>query len=293
MSIQTIPITSIDDSYSCFRLTVPAQVSAMQRSLEASGQLHPVIACPRGSEYRLVDGFKRYYAARMLQWKNITVQSFDGDNVTAKVMMLVYNGHSGSLVNYEQASIVYSLSREHLLSQEEIARLVRRSISWVSRRLSFIERLDETVQTQLRLGGISSTHTRELARLPRGKQSEFLKAIVGQNLTSRQTGLLVNKYLSASAEEQRRILLRPMEILARAAVEDRHYDDRLSPGCNALLKTARMLVNAQRVFIEHIALLSPETLSPTENEVLTCSFNEIMTKAQIIVSTLKHTNNER
>ena len=265
----------------------------MQRSLEASGQLHPVIACPRGSEYRLVDGFKRYYAARMLQWKNITVQSFDGDNVTAKVMMLVYNGHSGSLVNYEQASIVYSLSREHLLSQEEIARLVRRSISWVSRRLSFIERLDETVQTQLRLGGISSTHTRELARLPRGKQSEFLKAIVGQNLTSRQTGLLVNKYLSASAEEQSRILLRPMEILARAAVEDRHYDDRLSPSCNALLKTARMLVNAQRVFIEHIALLSPETLSPTENEVLTCSFNEIMTKAQIIVSTLKHTNNER
>jgi ParB/RepB/Spo0J family partition protein len=293
MSIQTMPIASIDDGYSCFRLTVPAQVSAMQRSLEASGQLHPVIACPRGSAYQLIDGFKRYYAARALRWEKMNVLLLEADNITAKVMMLVYNSHSGSLVNYEQACIVHSLSREHLLGQEEIARLVRRSISWVSRRLSFIERLDEKVQTQLRLGGISSTHARELSRLPRGKQSEFLKAVVGHTLTSRQTGLLVNKYLNASTEEQGRILLRPMETIVRAAVEDRHYDNRLSARCNALLKTARMLVHAQRVFIEHIALLSPETLSPTENEILARSLAEIMTKSQIIVSTLKQTNNER
>jgi ParB-like chromosome segregation protein Spo0J len=151
-------------------------------------------------------------------------------------MILVYNSHSGSLVDFEQACIVYSLSREHLLSQEEIARLVRKSISWVSRRLSFIERLDETVQSQLRLGGITPTHARELLRLPRGKQSEFLKIVVGHTLTSLQTGLLVNKYLYASTEEQGRILLRPMEIIERATVEDKHYDNRLSALCNALLK---------------------------------------------------------
>ena len=293
MSAQTIPIASIDDSYSCFRLTSPAQISAMQRSLEASGQLQPVIVCPKGSEYRLIDGFKRYYAAKTLQWKNIDIHALEADDITAKVMIMVYNSHSGSLVNFEQACIIYSLSREHLLSQEAIARLVRRSVSWVSRRLSFIERLDETVQTQLRMGIISSTHAREFSRLPRGKQSEFLKAVVDHTLTSRQTGLLANRYLNASAEEQGRILLRPMEILARATVEDRHYDDRLSARCNALLKTARMLIHAQRDFIEHLALLSSETLSPTENEVLTSSFTEIRTKAETIVSTLKHTNNER
>jgi ParB-like chromosome segregation protein Spo0J len=235
----------------------------------------------------LVDGFKRFYAARALRWENIDVRVLEADNVTAKVMILVYNSHSGSLVNYEQACIVHSLSREHLLSQEDIARLVRRSISWVSRRLSFIERLDETVQSHLRLGAITSTHARELSRLPRGKQSEFLKVVAGHTLTSRQTCLLVNKYLYAPAGEQDRILLRPMEIIERATVEDKHYDNRLSAHCNALLKTSRMLVNSQRVFIEQSALLSPGTLSPTENEVLSGSFTEIMVKALIIVSTLK------
>ena len=198
MSVQNMPIASIDDSYSCFRLTSPAQISAMQQSLASSGQLHPLIVCPRGSVYQLIDGFKRFHAARALGWEDINVQALKADDVTAKVMILVYNSHSGSLVNYEQACIVHSLSREHLLCQEEIARLVRRSISWVSRRLSFIERLDETVQAHLRLGKITSTHARELSLLPRGKQSEFLKTVVGHTLTSRQTGLLVNKYLMPS-----------------------------------------------------------------------------------------------
>ena len=287
MSIRTIPIASIDDSYSCFRLTSPSQVSAMQQSLASSGQLHPLIVCSAGDTYRLVDGFKRYHAARALQWENIDVRVLEADDVTAKVMIFVYNSHSGSLVNYEQACIVHSLSREHLLSQEDIARLVRRSISWVSRRLSFIERLDETVQSHLRLGKITSTHARELSRLPRGKQSEFLRVVVGHKLTSRQTGLLANKYLYASAEEQDRILLCPMEIIERATVEDKNYDNRLSTLCNALLKTTRLLISSQRTFIEQSTHISSETLSLTENEILSPGFTEIMAKAKIIVSTLK------
>jgi ParB/RepB/Spo0J family partition protein len=259
----------------------------MQQSLVSSGQLHPVIVCPRGCTYRLVDGFKRYHAARALQWEKIEVRVLEADDVMAKVMILVYNSHSGSLVNYEQACIVHSLNREHLLGREEIARLVRRSISWVSRRLSFIERLDETVQTHLRLGAITSTHARELSRLPRGKQSELLRAVVGHRLTSRQTVLLVNKYLYAALEEQGRILLSPMEIIERATVEDKNYDNRLSPRCNALLKTTRLLMSSQRIFIEQRACLSLETLSLMENEILSRSFKEIMVKAQIIVSTLK------
>ena len=287
MSVQTIPIASIDDSYVCFRVKSQVQVSAMQQSLASNGQLHPLIVCPRGSVYQLIDGFKRFYAARALRWETINVQALKADDVTAKVMILVYNSHAGSLVNFEQACIVHSLSRDHLLSQEEIARLVRRSISWVSRRLSFIERLDEIVQSNLRMGKITSTHARELSLLPRGKQSAFLKMVVDHTLTSRQTGLLVNKYLYASDKEQERILLRPMETIERATAEGKHYDNRLSAHCNALLKTSRLLIHSQRLFIEQNAPVSSETLSHTEHEVLASSFTEIMVKASIIVSTLK------
>jgi len=43
MSSQTIPIASIDDNYSCFRLISPDQTDAMRQSLASSGQLNPVI----------------------------------------------------------------------------------------------------------------------------------------------------------------------------------------------------------------------------------------------------------
>jgi hypothetical protein len=48
-----------------------------------------------------------------------------------------------------------------------------------------------------------------------------------------------------------------------------------------------MLIHSQRTFIEQNALLSPETLSLTEQEVLSGSFTEIMVNAQLIGSTLK------
>lgn len=191
MNRQAIRPKDIDESFSRFRLTRPDQISAMQRSLESVGQLHPVIVRLQGSRPQLLDGFKRFYAARSLKWGSLQCQRVEVNDQMAKVMILTYKGQGSSLVDFEQAQVVYSLKREHLLGQEEIARLVGKSISWVSRRLSFIERLDDTVKVQLRLGKITPTHGRELAHLPRGKQEVFLKLIIAHKLTSGQVGLLV------------------------------------------------------------------------------------------------------
>ena len=51
-----------------------------------------------------------------------------------------------------------------------------------------IDRIEDNF-SHFRLGHITSTHARELSRLPRGKQDEFLKLIVGHGLDSRQTAL--------------------------------------------------------------------------------------------------------
>ena len=58
-------------------------------------------------------------------------------------MMLTYNQKIFSLVDYEEAQIVYSLRKDHLMGQQEIAGLLSRSISWVSRRLTLMEKLEE------------------------------------------------------------------------------------------------------------------------------------------------------
>ncbi|MDD4191837.1 MAG: ParB N-terminal domain-containing protein [Mangrovibacterium sp.] len=58
-----------------FRLTTPGQIQVMQRLLESVGQLHPVIVGGQGSRYQLPDGFKRFHAARLLQWESISFRT--------------------------------------------------------------------------------------------------------------------------------------------------------------------------------------------------------------------------
>lgn len=158
----------------------------------------------------------------------------------------------------------------------------------MSRRLSFIERLDDTVQVHLRLGKITPTHARELACLPRGKQEAFLKLVIAHNLTSRQAGLLVKKYLGAkTAEEQNYLLSHPLETIERAGVEAEAHDSRLSLPGNRLLKASRMLAHYQHVFIGQSCNPPLKELAGVELEILSAGFSDIVRKTKTIQSILK------
>lgn len=118
------------------------------------------------------------------------------------------------MLDYEEAQVVHCLKTTHLLTNQEISGVLSRSTSWVSRRISFIERLSPEVQGHLQLGEITVSHARELAKLPRGKQNEFLRLIVAEKLTSRQTAFLVLKYLQAKTkQEQDYVLKSPIKVL--------------------------------------------------------------------------------
>jgi hypothetical protein len=154
--------------------------------------------------------------------------------------------------------------------------------------LSFIERLDETVKVHLRLGKITPTHARELAHLPRGKQEVFLKLVIGHNLTSRQTGLLVKKYLGAKTEQEQSYLTEhPLEVIEKATLEGDIHDSRLSLQGNRLLKTSRMLGHYQHVFIGQSCNPPLKQLASLEEEILCPGFRDIVRETGIIQSILK------
>jgi len=284
---QLIKLSMIDDCLSAMRLTRPEQITMMQKSLESLGQLHPVIVRKKNSLYQLLDGFKRYFASRDLQWKSLQARVVEVDDVTAKAMMMTYNQKTSSLVDFEEARIVYSLNKQHLISQQEIASLLSRSLSWVSRRLSFIEKLDEGVSLHLQLGKITPTHARELVKLPRGKQECFLKMILDYHLTSRQLALLVVRYLqSKTSREQNYIVKHPLEVIERASLEEEIYDPRLSLHGNRLLKTSRILARQQHIFIGQSTNPPLNELDPMELEILSADFRQVLSKTQTIQTIL-------
>lgn len=285
---EKIAIEKIDDTMSVMRLTRPEQITSMQDSLHRLGQLNPVVVRPARSGYQLLDGFKRYYGSKRLGWAELRAHVVEADEVQAKTMIMTYNQQGTSLVDYEEAQIVYSLHKEHMLPQKEIALVLKYSHSWVSRRIMLIERLDEPVRSQLQLGQITPTHARELVKLPRGKQASFVKLIIDHKLTSRQASRLVCLYLGAKSEEEQRYLeQQPLAALDRQEEEGDSNDSRLGKQANRLLRTTRQLINQQHIFIGQSTDPPLSELEEMESAILSDPFTNLLKKAKIIQSILK------
>ena len=209
-----IPIDRIGESFGQFRLLSPRHEGAMERSLGHFGQLTPVVvSCEKNDRYEMVDGFKRLRACRKLGKQSLKARVLEGHGRVLKAAMVQLNRKSGHLGDVEEAMIVASLYRDDGLTQVEIAPLLGRDKSWVSRRIALIERLSEEVLEHLRLGLISPTHGRELSRLPRGNQREALSCVISHHLCSRETAKLVTMLMQHPRWNHELILRLPLEIL--------------------------------------------------------------------------------
>src|SRR4030042_986974 len=142
----------------------------------------------------------------------------------------------------EEALVVQSLYREDGLTQVEIATLLGRDKSWVSRRISLIERLSEEVQEDLRLGLISVITGRDLAKLPRGNQKEAVDALLKRRYTTREAAKLIGYLLSRPRWEYSAILSRPWEVVEPKQSRPRGFGAKLisfREACHTVLEWFR------------------------------------------------------
>jgi ParB/RepB/Spo0J family partition protein len=240
----------MDISLSGLRITRPSELERMQQSLQRCGQLNPVVVRPEDDKYQVLDGFKRYYSAQRLGWEYLDARILDVTLAQGKAIMLSYNRGGRSLLDYDEALVVYSLKSEHLMDQADISKLTGYSRSWVCRRLALVEKLDPTLQDALRMGIITNSQARALVKLPRGNQQEVMRCIIDHHLTSRDSSILVEKYLqSGSSEAQQYVLGHPLEVIEKALSKAEIYDVRLSHHGNRLLKSIELLYIQQNIFI--------------------------------------------
>jgi ParB-like chromosome segregation protein Spo0J len=217
-SISSVALSDLAEGSGAVRLRNEAACQEMEHSLRRQGQLTAVIARRSGAGVEVVDGLKRLQAARRLGWRELRAEVREMDLVQA--MVLVFQVNAGShLVDVEQAWVVRSLYRDGHLSQPQIAQLLGRHKSWVCRRLMLAEGLAEGVEANLRLGLLSATAAREVARLPRGNQDPVAELIARRGLTTRQAAKLVDKLLTAPDETARRFILGDVEALASLTIK--------------------------------------------------------------------------
>jgi ParB family chromosome partitioning protein len=236
--IEVLPTALLDLSLSDLRILNVSRKEQIEQSMRQQGQLQPIIVRVHEGDYQVIDGFKRVYAAMDLMIVDMKCYLVDVDDQEAKVLLLSYNRTNQSMEVWEEAMVLKSMLEDGELEQRQLAKLVGRSPSWVSRRLSLISKLDEEVASEIRMGVITSRHARALMRLPRGNQVDLARVISHFHLSSRLSERLVDVWLEAEDEDEQRVILAHPEhfLWHQPDLPDHPHDDRLSDYGNELMQ---------------------------------------------------------
>ena len=278
-AIQEIPLGEFDLTLAELRIMNHARILRVEKSMQLHGQLQPVVARIHNGGYQLIDGFKRYYAAEDLMMDSLQCHVLEIDLSQAKVLLMSYNRSNQSMEAWEEAMVLRDLSQKHSLDQRSLARLTGYSRSWVSRRLSLIEKMDDEVSSEIRMGVLTGSHARSLIKLPRGNQGEVARVITTYGLTSRQSDTLVESFLSAKDEDrQRYILTHPEWILERGQEdeEEEPWDVRLSSYGNDLMLGVGYVIQSLQILISRLDDQRRGMLSETEKMIIIPGLRQVM-----------------
>jgi len=232
--VQPVSLERLGQRYRRYRLADPSAEEAMAGSLRRWGQLSPVVACVRGNDLELLDGFKRWSAARQASgMSSLSVRVVELDEPLAKAAILGLNRGQRAARELEEAWIVQALVRDDGLTQVEAAQLLGQHKSWVCRRLAMLERLSGSVVEDLRLGLLGPALARQLVRLPAGNQELVLALTRRESLTAQEVGGVIDLLEGASPEQAAFVLAKPREALRQVnGVPTALRDPRLSRAGN-------------------------------------------------------------
>ncbi len=272
--VRIVGLNALDRRYQALRLPgTPEQRAALRASLERHGQQRPALASD-GIEpgvLVLLDGYKRAEELAALGVNEVLVSVVTLDAPGSLVALLVANAGQRGSSELEEAWVVAALQTEHGLTQVEIGELLGRHKTWVCRRLQLVTRLERSVQDDIRLGLVSVSVARQLARLPRGNQGAASQAAARHGLTSHEVGRLVGALLAADPPQRREILKNPLAHLPPPAPQSDLKpapDARLSGPANRvrhqLLRLCGAVNRLRELFLEH----PPTGFSERDTQVL-------------------------
>jgi ParB family transcriptional regulator, chromosome partitioning protein len=175
----------IDRTLAHIRIATPLQLSKLISSIDASGQLVPVIVVPSegANRFTLVDGYLRVAALHKLRQDIVKAEIWECSEADALLSLLASHGQR-KWEAFEEAQALRELQTRYQLSQERIAQRIGRTHSWISRRLALLDILSDQFIQAITQGAISVwTAYRVLAPVARAtpQHAETLLAYLREN----------------------------------------------------------------------------------------------------------------
>ena len=142
--------------------------------------------------YQIIAGERRWRAARMAGLRQVPVVVIEADDRKAMELAMIENLQREDLNPMEEAEGYRTLMEQYGLTQEETSQRVGKSRSAVANALRLLHLSDE-VRVLVEEGKLSGGHARALVPLTAELQKKAAAVIIKDDLSVRQTELLVKK----------------------------------------------------------------------------------------------------
>jgi len=209
----------LEMKYAGIRIVDPARQARLMTSLEQTGQQSAVLVVDGDDGYVLIDGYGRVRALRLLGHDTVWAVQMPLTEVEALVLChRLVNARRRTAL--EDGWLIRELLDEHGKSQREVARVLCRSWSWVSRRLALVKDLPKRAQEHVRGSKINAHAAMKylvpLARANAQQCEKIADAICGEGLSERQVGEIYRAWRRADRDERERIVGSPLLFLRSA-----------------------------------------------------------------------------
>lgn len=144
-------------------------ISELAENIRVNGVIHPLVVTQEGKMYGLVAGERRLRALQLLGASDAPVRVVDEKQ--ARAIQLAENIHREDLPLIEEAQALAALREEQGLTVRELADTVKKSRSYVQRRLEILEWPEDT-QELLRTHPGMLTQAAELAKISDPQERE-------------------------------------------------------------------------------------------------------------------------
>ena len=171
----------------------PDALADLADSIRQHGIIQPLtVRKLQSGYYQIIAGERRWRAARMAGLTQVPVVVIEADDRKAMELAMIENLQREDLNPMEEAEGYRTLMEQYGLTQEETSQRVGKSRSAVANALRLLHLSDE-VRTLVEEGKLSGGHARALVPLTAELQKKAAAVIIKDDLSVRQTELLVKK----------------------------------------------------------------------------------------------------
>ena len=179
----------------------PDALADLADSIRQHGIIQPLtVRKLQSGYYQIIAGERRWRAARMAGLSQVPVVVIEADDRKAMELAMIENLQREDLNPMEEAEGYRTLMEQYGLTQEETSQRVGKSRSAVANALRLLHLSDE-VRTLVEEGKLSGGHARALVPLTAELQKKAAAAIIKDDLSVRQTELLVKKLTAEKPEK--------------------------------------------------------------------------------------------